>query len=116
MNYYDQIIQSTNHIKERIGDQPDIALVLGSGLGLLADEIEDPVHISYDEIPNFPAATVKGHAGQLIYGRLHGKKVIAQSGRYHYYEGYTMKAYEVQMILDWVCAFQICLKLIVSDS
>jgi len=91
MNYYDQIIQSTNHINERIGDQPDIALVLGSGLGLLADEIEDPVHISYDEIPNFPAATVKGHAGQLIYGRLYGKKVIAQSGRYHYYEGYTMK-------------------------
>jgi len=91
MNYYDQIIQSTNYIKDRIGDVPEVAMVLGSGLGPLAKEIADAVHISYSEIPHFPPATVMGHDGKLIYGKLQGKTVIAQSGRYHYYEGYTMK-------------------------
>jgi len=91
MTYYDQIIESTNYIKNRIGDTPEVSLVLGSGLGKLADDIVNPVHIDYGDIPHFPPATVKGHAGQLIYGHLYGKKVIAQSGRYHYYEGYTMK-------------------------
>ena len=91
MTYYDQIIESTNFIKDKIGDQPEVALVLGSGLGPLADEIKDPIDLPYTTIPYFPPATVKGHAGKLIYGTLYGKNIISQSGRYHYYEGYTMK-------------------------
>jgi len=91
MTYYDQIIESTNFIKDKIGESPEAAMVLGSGLGPLAKEIKDPIDLPYDDLPHFPPATVKGHAGKLIYGTLYGKKIIAQSGRYHYYEGYSMK-------------------------
>ncbi len=68
----------------------EIGLILGSGLGELADEIEDRVVIAYEEIPNFPVSTVEGHAGQLVYGSLGGKKVLALQGRFHFYEGYSM--------------------------
>lgn len=71
--------------------EPQVALILGSGLGELADEIENKVVISYEEIPNFPVSTVQGHAGQLVYGDLEGKKVIALQGRFHYYEGYDLQ-------------------------
>ena len=66
-------------------------MILGSGLGELADEIEDAVMISYDEIPFFPVSTVVGHAGKLVYGSLAGKKVLAMQGRFHYYEGHSMQ-------------------------
>ena len=91
VSYYDQIVESTKYIKAIIKDKPDIAIVLGTGLGDFANQIEVKHIIPYSVIPNFPPATVKGHAGQLVYGELNGKKVIAQSGRYHYYEGYTMQ-------------------------
>ena len=91
MTYYDQIIESTNYIKKKIDDTPEIAIVLGSGLGPLAKEIKNEIELPYAALPHFPPATVKGHDGKLIYGDLKGKKVIAQVGRYHYYEGYTMK-------------------------
>lgn len=91
MTYYDQIIESTNYIKKKIDDLPEIAIVLGSGLGPLATEIKNEIELPYAEIPHFSPATVKGHDGKLIYGDLKGKKVIAQAGRYHYYEGYSMK-------------------------
>lgn len=71
--------------------EPEIGLILGSGLGELADDIEDAVKISYEDIPNFPVSTVKGHAGQLVYGTLSGRKVIALQGRFHYYEGYDLQ-------------------------
>lgn len=70
--------------------QPIIGLILGSGLGDLADEIENPIVIPYESIPNFPVSTVAGHAGQLVYGDLEGKKVLALQGRFHYYEGYDL--------------------------
>lgn len=70
---------------------PEIGLILGSGLGDLADDIEDAIRIPYEEIPNFPVSTVKGHAGQLVYGTLSGRKVIALQGRFHYYEGYDLQ-------------------------
>lgn len=70
---------------------PEIGLILGSGLGDLADDIEDAIKIPYEEIPNFPVSTVKGHAGQLVYGTLSGRKVIALQGRFHYYEGYDLQ-------------------------
>lgn len=70
---------------------PEIGLILGSGLGDLADDIENAIRIPYEEIPNFPVSTVKGHAGQLVYGTLAGRKVIALQGRFHYYEGYDLQ-------------------------
>lgn len=70
---------------------PKIGLILGSGLGILADKIEDPTIIDYKDIPNFPISTVEGHAGQLVIGKLMNKHVIAMKGRFHYYEGYSMK-------------------------
>ena len=90
-NLFDKIVESADYIKSKINETPQIGLILGSGLGVLADEIENPIKISYDEIPNFPVSTVEGHKGQLVIGQLEGKNVIAMQGRFHYYEGYTMK-------------------------
>lgn len=70
---------------------PEIGLVLGSGLGTLANEIENPTIIPYEEIPGWPQSTVHGHSGNLVIGTLEGKKVVAQQGRAHFYEGYSMK-------------------------
>jgi purine-nucleoside phosphorylase len=69
---------------------PKVGLILGSGLGDLADRIENPVVIPYSEIPHFPVSTVPGHAGVLVVGTLMGQPVVAMKGRIHYYEGYTM--------------------------
>lgn len=77
-------------LKEKIDLQPEIGLILGSGLGVLADEIENPLKIPFNEIPGFPVSTVEGHAGQLVIGFLQGKKVIAMQGRFHFYEGYSL--------------------------
>lgn len=74
-----------------IDEKPQIGLILGSGLGSLADEIENPTIIDYKDIPNFPESTVEGHAGQLVIGKLMGKQVVAMKGRFHYYEGYSMQ-------------------------
>ncbi|WKS95750.1 purine-nucleoside phosphorylase [Riemerella columbina] len=78
-------------IKNIIGDTPDFAIVLGSGLGQLKDEVEAIHILDYKDIPNFPQTTVAGHGGKLIYGILEGKKVLMMSGRFHYYEGYSME-------------------------
>lgn len=87
----DKIIETTQWLKSRINCQPEVAIILGSGLGKLADGIEDKNEIPYKDIPNFPVSTVEGHAGKLIVGKLGGKNVVAMSGRFHYYEGYSMK-------------------------
>ncbi len=76
-------------IRELIRVQPRVGLVLGSGLGPLAEEIRDPVRIPYQAIPHFPVSTVEGHAGQLVVGSLAGTPVCAMQGRFHFYEGYT---------------------------
>ncbi|MCB9235019.1 MAG: purine-nucleoside phosphorylase [Bacteroidia bacterium] len=79
-------------IRAQIGDfKPEIALILGSGMGLLADEVENPVKIPFSEIPGFPHSTVKGHKGRLVLGTLEGKNVVIMQGRVHYYEGYPMQ-------------------------
>ncbi|MEO5588981.1 MAG: purine-nucleoside phosphorylase [Gemmatimonadaceae bacterium] len=69
--------------------EPEIGIVLGSGLGGLADEIEDAIHIPFSDVPGFPMATVKGHAGSLVSGTLGGREVIALAGRFHMYEGHS---------------------------
>ncbi|MDV2683333.1 purine-nucleoside phosphorylase [Alkalihalophilus lindianensis] len=90
-NMLDKIKQSATYLEGKLSTKPQIGLILGSGLGELADEIEDAVKIPYSDIPNFPVSTVEGHAGQLVIGTLHGKEVVAMQGRFHYYEGYTMQ-------------------------
>lgn len=83
--------EAKTYIQSRLSVQPQIGLILGSGLGELADDIPEAVRIPYESIPHFPVSTVEGHAGQLVTGRLHNKAVIAMQGRFHYYEGYSMQ-------------------------
>ncbi|UZJ80762.1 purine-nucleoside phosphorylase [Fictibacillus sp. KU28468] len=84
--------EAANMIQSRTeGMHPEIGLILGSGLGELADEIENAVQIDYSEIPHFPVSTVEGHAGKLVIGTLNGKTVLAMQGRFHFYEGYSMQ-------------------------
>lgn len=78
-------------IEGKIKVKPTIGLILGSGLGILADEIEDAIKIDYTDIPHFPESTVEGHEGKLVIGTLHGQPVVAMQGRFHYYEGYSMQ-------------------------
>jgi purine-nucleoside phosphorylase len=82
---------TADFISKIIGKQPEIGIILGSGLGGLAKEIEIEKEIPYSTIPNFPVSTVEGHNGHLIFGQLGGKQVLAMQGRFHYYEGYNMK-------------------------
>ena len=85
------IHRASDYVKEHLGGrQPEVGIILGSGLGKLADEIEDPLVIPYHEIPGFPVSTAIGHKGNFIVGTLGGKTVIAMQGRIHYYEGYAM--------------------------
>lgn len=85
------IQQTADYLTSKISEIPNTAIILGTGLGELAREIEDREEISYTEIPNFPVSTVEGHSGKLIIGNLGGKRVLAMQGRFHYYEGYDMK-------------------------
>ncbi len=84
-------LETVSYIKKQVKDIPKIAIILGSGLGSLADEIENKITISYKDIPNFPISTVPGHKGELIFGTLNKVPLIAMNGRFHYYEGYDLK-------------------------
>lgn len=87
----DNLKDSASYINKKLnGEKYEYALVLGSGLGDLADEIDNPVAIDYHAIPHFPVSTVPGHKGMLVAGTLEGKKVIAMQGRFHFYEGWSM--------------------------
>ncbi|GEK90962.1 purine-nucleoside phosphorylase [Alkalibacterium kapii] len=89
---YTQAIEKASTFLESKGmEKPEVGLILGSGLGELANEAENAVVVPYEDIPEFPVSTVEGHAGQLVYGDLGGKKVVAMQGRFHYYEGYDMQ-------------------------
>lgn len=87
----ERIFKAAEYVKSRLeGREPVVGIVLGSGLGKLAEKIEDPIVVSYRDIPGFPVSTAIGHKGNFIVGKLGGKTVIAMQGRIHYYEGYTM--------------------------
>lgn len=87
----DKIKETADFLRQRGGEMPKIAIILGTGLGSLVDHIEDKQYIPYSEIPNFPVSTVQGHSGNLIFGTMGGRRVMAMQGRFHYYEGYDMK-------------------------
>ncbi len=86
-----KIEQAVAYIREHWNKVPEIGIILGTGLGNLANKIEADIVLSYEDIPFFPSSTVELHAGKLILGTLEGKTIIAMQGRFHYYEGYTMK-------------------------
>lgn len=88
---YDYFKESADYIKSKIDFKIDLALILGTCLGTLSEEIKNPIVIDYRDIPNFLVSTVESHAGKLIIGDLHGKKVVCMSGRFHYYEGYDFE-------------------------
>lgn len=83
--------ESTAYIQSRTNVKPSVGIILGTGLGGLVDEINIIDEIPYEDIPNFPVSTVQSHSGKLIFGELGGKNVVAMQGRFHFYEGYTMK-------------------------
>lgn len=83
-----RINETVGFIRSKYASEPEVGIVLGSGLGSFTSEIKVECEIPYTEIPNFPVSTVKGHSGKLIFGTLSGKKVVAMAGRFHYYEGY----------------------------
>ena len=88
---FEMIQETKQFIESKINIQPEYGIILGTGLGRLADSIQKDVVIPYEEIPHFPVSTVEAHAGKLIIGTLAGKKVMAMQGRFHYYEGYSMQ-------------------------
>lgn len=87
----EKIQQTADYLRQRAGEMPKLAIILGTGLGNLVDHIENKQFIPYSEIPNFPVSTVQGHSGNLIFGTMGGRRVMAMQGRFHYYEGYDMK-------------------------
>ena len=89
--FYDEVMQAVRYIKDRIGCRPQTALILGSGLGAIADQLEAPAFLPYAEIPGFPKSDVQGHAARLVFGRLKGRPVAVMQGRFHYYEGLSMR-------------------------
>jgi len=86
----ERIDETVRFISERLKATPKVGIIIGSGLGDLASEIEVSMSLPYTEIPNFPISTVKGHEGHLIFGTLNGVQVVALQGRFHYYEGYSL--------------------------
>ncbi len=91
MMFYEKVKESADFIRERTDKMPSLGVILGSGLGSLVDIMEEKTVIPYPEIPNFPQSSVAGHAGNLVIGRIGKEIIIAMQGRFHFYEGFTMK-------------------------
>jgi purine-nucleoside phosphorylase len=89
-SWSEKIEQAAAYIRSRSKINPEVGLILGSGLGVLAEAIEDAISIDYQDIPHFPVSTVEGHAGVLLIGRIQGKPVMLMKGRFHLYEGYAI--------------------------
>jgi purine-nucleoside phosphorylase len=88
---YDKALEAKAFIESKVIGKPKTAIVLGSGLTSIMDELTDKIEMEYIDIPNFKVSTVKGHTSKLIYGKLEGQEVLLMSGRFHYYEGYSMR-------------------------
>ena len=90
MSYLGEVLQAVEYIKEKISFRPEFGIILGSGLGDLVNEVKNQVIIPYSDIPGFPVSTVKGHAGNFIFGQLREKNVAVMQGRFHFYEGHPI--------------------------
>ena len=113
MSLPDFITPSVEYIRQHIPRNIEAAVILGSGLGTFGDHIQNPTLISYDHIPNFPTTSVKGHDGQLIFGTIAGTNIIAFSGRFHHYEGFTFEQTAIPVYIAKALGAQ---KLIVSNA
>lgn len=91
MNLKDAVSESVKYIRSQTDHKAPIGIILGTGLGVLAEEMTVHIEIPYDKIPNFPISTVESHSGKLLFGSLGGKDVVAMQGRFHYYEGHNLK-------------------------
>mgnify|MGYP003558136952 FL=1 len=100
---WEKVQETVTFLKNRIKNQPVVGIILGSGLGNLVEDISVEISIPYSEIPNFPTSTVEGHKGNLIFGKIGNKNVIAMQGRFHYYEGYDMKqvTFPIRVLKQW---------------
>ena len=87
-----KIQETADFLRPKMQSNPLTGIILGTGLGNLVTQITDKIEIPYETIPNFPVSTVEGHSGKLIFGKLGNTDVLAMQGRFHYYEGYDMKA------------------------
>ena len=87
----DKLMDAVKYIRSIVEDKPTVGIILGSGLGALAYEIQNPIEIGYADIPFFKTSTVPGHEGKLIFGKIYDKNIVAMQGRLHYYEGYSMQ-------------------------
>ncbi|GJQ76994.1 hypothetical protein Trydic_g15189 [Trypoxylus dichotomus] len=94
---YESLVETAKYIQSYIRNVPKIGIICGSGMGSLAEELQDKIILPYGDIPNFPRSTVEGHAGQLVFGTLSNVDVVCMQGRFHYYEGYPL----------WKCAMPI---------
>ncbi|WP_425800288.1 purine-nucleoside phosphorylase [Desulfitobacterium sp. Sab5] len=90
-DYAAKLAEVRHFLMEKVNNQPEMGIVLGSGLGGFAEVMEEAVSIPYRDIPHFPVSTVEGHKGELVFGKVNGKPVVAMQGRFHYYEGYSMQ-------------------------
>ena len=96
-----QYEESARYIRSKIGDlQPKVAIILGSGLGFMGEQVENPIAVPYGDIPHFKVSTAPGHKGQLVFGTLGGKTVAVMQGRMHHYEGYSYEevSYAVRVL------------------
>lgn len=84
-----QLSETLSFLNQQYSQKPDVAIILGSGLGRLTKEIDVEYEVAYEKIPHFPVSTVEGHRGKLIFGKLNGRNVVVMAGRFHYYEGYS---------------------------
>lgn len=88
---YDKVMESVHYIQGKVNCKPEVGVVLGSGLGDLVKAVEKSEYVDYKDIPNFPKVTVEGHEGRLVFGCVNGINTVLMQGRFHYYEGYTMR-------------------------
>ena len=97
------IKKTAKYLSDKTNFNPEIGIILGTGLGGLVNEIEIEHSIDYKDIPNFPVSTVEGHSGKLIFGLLGNKRVVALQGRFHFYEGYSMNevVFPVRVMKLW---------------
>ena len=114
---FDQIQQATQAIRAKWSGRPRVGVILGTGLGGLTEEIEAEASLAYGDVPHFPVPTVHSHAGRLVCGKLAGQSVVAMEGRFHFYEGYSLKqiTLPVRVMKALGCEAAALLKLLVVD-
>jgi purine-nucleoside phosphorylase len=89
--YTQKLSEARSYLNEKVNFLPEMGIILGSGLGGFVQVMEDKISIPYKDIPNFPVSTVEGHKGELVFGKVQGRPIVAMQGRFHYYEGYNMQ-------------------------